>query len=207
MKRRSLFLTVVLTVAVLGEQGCSSKAVVKPAPDSMIRAQVWLEGNSSLQRYYLTAEGLSVQSDLNTGSTLKTLMAVILNRQGRRLVVTLPAKSLKSGDRNMDQNAYAKLKAGDFPDIVFTLGNYVIKAYPESLNTFALMVYGRLKIAGVEKAVVLEPTMTLGIDGIRIYGSQDVSQKDYGISPYSAAFIVTTDDKVVVHYMISVRTK
>jgi hypothetical protein len=203
---RDLFLAVVLAMAA-GEQGCSSKATVKPASNSLIQAQVWLEGNSSLQRYYLTAEGVSVESDLNTGSTLKTLLALILNRQGHRLIVTLPVKSLKSGDHNMDLNAYGKLKSEDFPNIVFTLENYVIKAYPGSLNTFALMVYGRLKIAGVEKAVALEPTMVLGTQGIKLYGSQDVSQKAYGISPYSAALIVTTDDKVVVHYMISLERK
>jgi len=206
MTGKVLWLAAILALGA-GEPGCSSKEPVKPAPDSLIQAQVWLEGNSSLQRYYLTAEGISVQSDLNTGSTLKTLLAVILNRQGHRLVVTLPVKSLKSGDRNMDLNAYEKLKSKDFPDIVFTLGNYEIKAYPGSLNTFALMVYGRLRIGGVEKAVVLEPTMVLGTAGIQIYGSQDVSQKDYGISPYSAAVIMTTDDKVVVHYRISLERK
>jgi hypothetical protein len=207
MKGRDLFLTAVLSALAAGALSCSSKAGIKPDGNSLIQAQVWIEGNSSLQRYYLTAEGVSVQSDFNTGSTPKTLLALILNRQGRRLVVTLPVKSLKSGDHNMDLNAYGKLKSENFPNIVFTLDNYAMKAYPGSLDTFALMVYGRLRIAGIEKAVVLEPTLVLGPGGVNLYGSQDVSQKAYGISPYSAALIVTTDDKVVVHYRVTLEMK
>jgi polyisoprenoid-binding protein YceI len=103
----------------------------------------------------------------------------------------------------MDQNAYEKLKAKDFPDIVFTLDHYVVKAFPGSLNTYGLLVFGKLEIAGVEKDIILEPTLVLGRDGIKIYGSQDVSQKDYGISPYSVAVVMTTDDKIVVHYLIA----
>jgi hypothetical protein len=208
-----LFLAAVLALGLTPGEVVSSpiepsKAKAdKPVPDSMIHAQIWIEGNSSLQRFYLNVEGISVQSDLNTGSTVKTLLAVILNRQGHRLVVTLPVNSLKSGDSNMDSIAHDKLKSKAFPDIVFTLGDYVIKAFPGSLSAYALLVSGQLKIAGVEKAVVLEPTLVLTRDGIKLYGSQDVSQKDYGIAPYSAAVVMTTDDKIVVHYMITLGMK
>jgi hypothetical protein len=180
----------------------------KQALDFMAGTQVWIEGNSSLRRYYLTAEGISAKSDLSTSdSEMRTLLSLILNRKGHQLVVALPVKSLKSGDPNMDQNAYEKLKAKDFPDIVFTMGDYTVKAYPGSLTTYALLVSGKLRIAGVEKDVVLEPTMVLGKDGIRIYGTQDIYQKEYGISPYSVAVVMTTDDKVVVHYMIALGLK
>ena len=201
---------ILLLLAVLGGmgQGCGGAASPKtdsgkPDSDFMAGSQVWIEGNSSLRRYYLTAEGISAKSDLNTSnSKLKTLLSLILKGQGRRLVATLPVRSIRSGDSQMDLVAYEKLKAKDFPEITFTLGDYVVKAYPGSLTTYALLVSGKLRIAGVERDVVLEPTMVLGRDGIKIYGSQDVYQKDYGISPYSQAVVMTTDDKVVVHYMI-----
>jgi hypothetical protein len=179
----------------------------KPAMDFMAGSQVWIEGNSSLHRYYLTAEKNSATSDLNKVSGAKALLALILNRKGHKLVVTFPVKNLKSGDSSMDSNAYEKLKAKDFPDIVFTMGDYAVKAYPGSLNTYALLISGKLRIAGVEKDVVLEPTMVFGPGGIRIYGTQDVYQKDYGISPYSVAVVMTTDNKILVHYMIVLGTK
>lgn len=175
----------------------------KPAMDFMSGSQVWIEGNSSLHRYYLTAEGISAKSDLSTSdSKTKTLLSLVFNHKGQKLMVTFPVKGLKSGDAGMDKNAYEKLKAKDHPDIIFTMGDYVMKAYPGSLTTYALLVSGKLRIAGVERDVVLEPTMVLGKKGIRIYGSQDVYQKDYGISPYSVALVMTTDNKIVVHYMI-----
>jgi hypothetical protein len=179
----------------------------KPARDFMAGSQIWIEGNSSLQRYFLTGGPISAKSDLNGDSKTKALVALILNRKGHKLVVTLPVKSLKSGDPNMDRTAYDKLKAVDFPNITFTLGNYEVRAFPKSLNTYALLVSGKLRVAGVEKDVVLEPTMVLGKNGIRIYGTQDVYQKDYGISPYSVALVMTTDNKVVVHYMIALGPK
>lgn len=172
----------------------------------MSGSQIWIEGNSSLHRYYFTAEGVSAQSDLKTNSGIKVLLDLILHG-GHQLTVTLPVTSLKSGDKGMDQNAYEKLKSKDFPDIVFTLDHYVVKAFPGSLNTYGLLVFGRLKIAGVEKDIILEPTLVFGRDGIKIYGSQDISQKDYGISPYSVAVVMTTDDKIVVHYLIALGSK
>jgi hypothetical protein len=215
MKWRILFLPVVLLA--LGSVGAlaagpsmepSKSKPGKPAPDFMAGTKVWIEGNSSLHRYFLTVERVSARSDLSTSaSKTKTLLALILNRKGHKLVVTLPVKSLKSGDPNMDLNAYEKLKAKDFPDIVFTLSDYEVKAYPGSRSTYSLLVSGKLRIAGVEKDVVLEPTMVLGRGGIKIYGSQDVYQKDYGISPYSVALVMTSDDKVVVHYMVALGLK
>ncbi len=172
-------------------------------PDFLRGSQVWVEGNSSLHRYYLNVEGISAQTDLeSSGSLAKALLSMVLGHKGHKLVVTLPVRELKSGNRGMDQIAHEKLREGRFPNVVFTLGDYVIKAFPGSLTTYALLVSGKLSIAGVEKDVVLEPTMVLGRDGIRIYGSQDVFQKDYGISPYSVAVVMTTDNKIVVHYMI-----
>ncbi len=102
----------------------------KPDADFIAGSQLWLEGNSSLRRYYLTAEKITAKSDLKGDSETKVLWALILNRKGHKLMVTLPVKNLKSGDPNMDQAAYDKLKAKDFPDIVFTLGDYEMKALP-----------------------------------------------------------------------------
>lgn len=198
--------------AVLGVSGLlwatsswnSKPETSKPARDFMAGSQIWIEGNSSLRRYYFTVENISAKSDLNTSnSKLETLLALILNRKDHKLVLTMPVKNMKSGNAEMDRNAHEKLKSGKYPDIVFTLDHYAVKAYPGSLTTYALLVSGKMAIAGVEKDVVLEPTMVMGKEGIKIYGSQDIYQKDYGISPYSVAVIMTTDNKIVVHYMIA----
>jgi hypothetical protein len=208
MKWRVLILLVALgflgPVWTSGSTAEASKAKSgKSAKDFMAGSRLWIEGNSSVRRYYLTAGKITAKSDLNGISETKALIDLILNRKGQKLVVTLPVEKLKSGDPNMDQEAYGKLKSKEFPDIVFDLGDYVVKAYPHSLTTYALLVSGKLRIAGVEKDVVLEPTMVIGRNGIRIYGTQDIYQKDYGISPYSVALVMTTDEKVVVHYMIA----
>lgn len=42
---------------------------------------------------------------------------------------------------------------------------------------------------------------------IKIVENQDVHQEDRGISPYSVASAMTTDNKIVVHYMIALGLK
>jgi hypothetical protein len=208
MKRWILILSGILGVGgllwVASDHLKNSKAETAQAkPDFMAGSQLWIEGNSSLKRYSLTLDNFSAKSDLNTSdSSMETLLALILNRQSHKLIVTLPVKGLKSGDSRMDSIAYGKLKAEEFPDIVFKLENYVVKPFPGSLFNYALLVTGTLTIAGVEREVVLDPIMVLGKDGINLYGSQDVFQKDFGITPYSLAVVVTTDNKIVVHYLI-----
>src|SRR5580692_397119 len=160
MKRLILVFSAVLGLIGPGWTWGSSRDIPKsgkPARDFMAGSQLWVEGNSSLRRFSLSAEKITAKGDLRGDSETKVLLNLILNRKGHKLVVTLPVKSLKSGDPNMDQTAYDKLKARDFPDIVFVLGDYVVKAYPNSLTTYALLVSGKLRIAGVEKDIVLEP--------------------------------------------------
>lgn len=180
----------------------------KAPRDFMAGSQVWIEGNSSLHRYYFTVENISAKSDLTPSDLkLENLLAFILRRKGCQLTVTVPVKNMKSGNSELDRNAYEKLEAGKYPNILFRMENYVVKAFPGSLTTYALLVSGKLAIAGVEREVVLEPTLVVGKDGVKIYGSQDIYQKDYGISPYSVAVVMTTDNKVVVHYMIALGLK
>ncbi len=200
MKRWILVAAIALVIG-LGATVLTVK-LSKPTVDLKDGAAIWIEGNSSLKRFYLNATRVSIENEMdNSDSKLKTLTSLILNKKGRKLTVNIPVEGLKSGDPNMDQSAYEKLKFKNFPDIVFTMGDYVVKAYPGSHTTYALLVSGKLKIAGVEREVVLEPTMVIGLGGIKIYGSQDVYQKDYGIAPYSVALVMTADNKIVVHYM------
>lgn len=208
MKKWILTFTAVFGLS--GLSGASGLPVEAPVPgqgkavrDFLSGSQVWIEGNSSLHRYYFTVEDISAKSDLNTSdSKLETLISLILNRKDHKLTVTIPVKNMKSDNAEMDKNAYGKLEAVKYPDIVFALGDYVVKPFPGSLTTYGLLVSGKLTIAGVQRDVLLEPTMVIGKDGIRIYGTQDIYQKDYGISPYSVAVVMTTDNKIVVHYMI-----
>jgi hypothetical protein len=201
-KKRVLFAAIILALG-LGAVVLAVK-LAGPTVDLRDGATIWAEGNSSLRRYYLTATRISVASEMDTSdSKWNTLSSLILNRKGRKLTVKIPVDGLKSGDQGMDQIAYEKLKFKEFPDIVFTLNDYVVKAYPGSLTTYAILASGKIKIAGVEKDIDLEATMVVGLGGIKVYGNQDVYQKDYGISPYSVAVIMTTDNKIVVHYMIA----
>jgi polyisoprenoid-binding protein YceI len=202
MKKRISFGAIVLVLG-FGTVFLAVK-LAKPTLDLRAGTMIWMEGNSTIQRYYLTATRVSVESEMDkSDSKFKTLASLILNRKGRKLTVKVPVEGLKTGDEGMDRIVCEKLKSKEFPDIVYTLNDYTVRAYPGSVTTYAILAPGKIKIAGVEKDIVLEATMVVGLGGIKIYGNQDIFQKDFSISPYSLAVVLTTDNKIVVHYMIS----
>jgi polyisoprenoid-binding protein YceI len=175
----------------------------KPALNFKPGTELWLEGNSTLHRFYFTATQVSASSEVDTSDTsAKTLLSQILKKKIHRLVVTVPVEGLKSGEEGMDKNAYGCLKSKDFPDIVFRMEEYEVKAFPGNPDAYAILAKGKMKIAGQEKDIVLDATMINGPDGIVIYGNQDILQKDYGIAPFSMAIVMTVDNKIVVHYAV-----
>ncbi len=192
--------TVPLTTPVSGPQDPHSG---KPALDFKAGTTLWLEGNSTLHRFYFTATQVSAASEVDSDAAGSSLVDLILKKKIHNLTVTVPVEGLKSGEDGMDKNAYGCLRAKDFPDIVFRMNNYTVKAFPGEPNTYAILAWGKMKIGGQERDVTLDATLINGPEGAVLYGNQDILQKDYGISPYSMALVMSVDNKIVVHYRVN----
>lgn len=175
----------------------------KPALDFKAGSELWLEGNSTLHRFYFNATQVSATSEVDKSDPKdKTLLSLILHRKIHNLTVTVPIAGLKSGEDGMDKNAANTLKAKDFPDIVFKMNDYVVKPFPATPGAYALLAQGKMKIAGQERDIILDATLLNGPEGLVLYGNQDILQKDYGVSPYSMALVMSVDNKIVVHYVV-----
>lgn len=192
-----------VTLETTPVSGPSQSDSGKPALNFKAGTELWFEGNSTLHRFYFTATQVTATSEVDKSNPKdKTLLSLILNRRIHNLTITIPIDGLKSGEDGMDKNAYNCLKAKDNPDILFKMNDYVVKPFPGSPDTYALLAQGKIKIAGQEKDIVLNATLVNGPDGLVLYGNQDIFQKDFGISPYSVALVMNVDNKIVVHYVI-----
>jgi polyisoprenoid-binding protein YceI len=221
MRKLILFMALVTAIGVRAlaegekEEGKPTHTVVtvtspegKSGVDLKEGTSIWLEGNSTLHRFYFTVTQAQVSSEIDPAEVKSgDLLSLIKGKKIHNFTVTIPVESLKSGEEGMDKNAYQTLKDKDCPNIVFRMDDLALKAFPENPKAYALLAKGKLRIGGQERDVVLDATLLQGANGITIYGNQDILQKDYGISPYSAALVMTTDNKIVVHYSIALGLK
>lgn len=100
--------------------------------------------------------------------------------------VSLQAESLKSGKGGMDKNAYKALKTDDYETIQFVLnavkGNQIL---------------GTLVLAGVEKPVTFNGSVTQETNKVTVSGSTEFLLTDFKIDPPKALMgTVKTGDKV-----------
>jgi polyisoprenoid-binding protein YceI len=170
-------------------------------------SEVWIEGNSTLHRFYLSATKVFVSSQVHLASHPESLLTLIEKNQIHNLKITIPVQGLTSGEKGLDQNAYKTMKAAKHPNIVFRLNNYLLTPFPDHPNTYGLLAQGNLKIAGHTRSITLHATLVYHPTGITIYGCQTVRQKDYGITPFSMVLFLTTSNKIIVHYLIRLKMK
>lgn len=134
---------------------------------------------------------LEGDSTLHPYSSTTTVMVVAGDASG--FTLTVPIKELKSGKGGLDKNLRKHLKE----DVVFTM----IKAEPP-------LYKGTLKVAGVEKDVVLEPKVEKTEKMYRVTGSHELKMSDFGIKPPTMMMgAIKTADKVVVKFDVKLEDR
>lgn len=119
------------------------------------------------------------------------------------LSITIPVKTLKSGKSKMDNNAYAALKADDYPTIRFAL-KQVNSITPQG-DEYLVNASGNLTIAGNTKPITLKTYGDIASNGlISFRGSTSFKMSEYGVEPPSVMWgTVTTGDEVTIKYNVS----
>jgi polyisoprenoid-binding protein YceI len=108
----------------------------------------------------------------------------------------MAAGTLSSPREGLDKNMYKALKVKEFPDITFSLIRFEGGADPG-----ALRAKGVLKIAGVEREVILDLKTTRDDLKFRVTGTLTLLMTDYGIAPPKAMLgVLKTDPKVIVTF-------
>ena len=108
--------------------------------------------------------------------------------------IAVPAATLSSPKEGLDKNMHKALKVEKFPDITFKLAR--LEGASGSLRGV-----GTLRIAGVEREVVLPLTIEQRGNTLAVKGKLPLLMTDYGIKPPTALLgMLKTDPKVTVTF-------
>ena len=113
--------------------------------------------------------------------------------------IAIPTVSLSAPKKDLDKNMHKAMKAEQHPDVVFRLSrieNGADAAHPRAL--------GVLRIAGVEKEIVLPLVVVREGDALKVSGELPLLMTDYGVVPPKAMMgMLRTDPKVSVKFDVS----
>lgn len=163
-------------------------------------SRLWLEGSSNVRDWTCKATTMDASIEINSdGSGRQPLEA----RAVRGVVVRVPVRSLKCGDRHMEAEMYRALKAPKPPAESFIMANFD-KLPDTGAGLRTVDVTGRLMIAGVERTVKMSVLSDRLSDGThRARGTVPILMTDFGIKPPRPwRGILKTRDKVLIQFEI-----
>lgn len=109
--------------------------------------------------------------------------------------IAIPAATLTSPREGLDKNMHKALKVQEFPDITYRLVRL------EAGQAGAMKGIGMLRIAGVEREVVLVLKTQRNTSSLSVTGTVDLLMTDYGITPPKAMLgMLKTDPKVTITF-------
>ena len=153
-----------------------SKMTVRP------ESKVTLAGSSNVHDWACNSSTLNATIELDSNYATKPLSSIA--RPITKVVVNIPVKTLKCGHGKMDDNMYKALKADEFPEIRYVLGEYEVNATETSADKFSALTTGEITVAG--KTI----TTKIPITAIRKEGGSMIGEgtarlliSDFGIKP------------------------
>ena len=168
-------------------------------------SKLWLTGSSTVHDYSSQASSLEVAfrcdpalwpADATGGDAIEGLIRA---KGVTTIDVVVSVTGLKSGKDGLDRNMYKALLAPQHPEIRFTMAGYAIGAVSDSAGT-AIDARGTLKVAGVEREILMSATARREGDAVRLRCDVPLLMTQFGIKPPKMMLgAIRTSDKVVVH--------
>ena len=179
--RKTLLTIVALATAATsaGAQGASAiRLRLLPGTELSIA------GTSNVHDFHCKTNKINAYIDVDPGYT-KDLTKV--SRPIVSVLVNIAVKSLSCGNRKMDENMYATLKADQNQLIKYRLSGYDI--LNGSATAFAAKTNGTLTILGKNKTVAMKIDATRFAEGkANAQGEETLLMSDFGIQPPSFMF-------------------
>ena len=188
---------VVVAAAAMTANAQSARATLAPA------SKVWIEGTSNVHDWKSEASVVNAEIELDAAG-----LAAAPAKLVKKVTVTIPVKSLKSGHGKMDENLQKALKADKNPDIVYQLTSIEALA-GEDKDAFTLRAAGTLSLAGVENAVTMDIAATRQSDGtIKAIATVPLRMTAFGVKPPTAMLgTIRCGDEVKVKFALVVGQK
>jgi polyisoprenoid-binding protein YceI len=143
-----------------------------------------ISGTSNVHDFHCKTNKINAYIDVDPGYT-KDLTKV--TRPIVSVVVNIAVKSLSCGNKKMDENMYATLKADENQLIKYRLSGYDV--LNGSATAFAAKTNGTLTILGKDKIVAMKVDATRLAEGkATAEGEETLLMSDFGIKPPSFMF-------------------
>jgi hypothetical protein len=166
-------------------------------------SQVWIEGSSNVTDWRCKAMAFDARVELLPTSDREDITAAL-----RAINVSVAVRDLKCGNRKMEHDLYAALRATDPTTPAYIRGRFDVIA--DSVNGNNLSTRGPLVVAGIERTVNVPVVTNLETDGaIRARGAVRMLMTDFGIKPPVGLFgLIRSRNEITVKFdlMVSSRT-
>lgn len=199
MKRRFSFGWVTAAILLAGSWPAAPTIAAADAPLAVQSGKVTIAGTSNIHEYSASTTSVRIVSvKLGESATPADLRDNPLKPGAiQAFEIAIAASTLTSGKDGLDKNMWKALKAGECPDITFTLTRFDLTGEPAG----AAKAIGLLRIAGVEREVALQITTKPGDGTLAIQGHLDLLMTDYGVKPPVAMMgMLKTDPKVTISF-------
>jgi len=161
-----------------GGQG-GQERVMTVRPESRVR----LDGSSNVADWACRSEAFEATVAVDTAVAR---VPAALTRPVRRVSVRIPVRSLKCGNRRMNEDLYRTLRAAEFPDIQYVLAGYRVNPVLTMPGRFAATTWGDITVAGVTRRVEVPVTADRREGGARGMGRVRLRMTDFGVKPPTA---------------------
>jgi polyisoprenoid-binding protein YceI len=160
-------------------------------------SEVKIDGTSNIHDWTVKGQIISGSMEVSPAfdKDLKTLAPP------PKVDVTIPVRSLKSGNKKMDEVMQEHMNIKDHPSIKYSLTGMTLKSEPKTPNGPAEFTStGDLTISGTKKSIEMPVTIER-VDGgnLKVKGNITLKMTDFGIKPPAPALamgLIKTGDEV-----------
>jgi hypothetical protein len=145
------------------------------------------KGESSQHDWDATYSKMSLETEFALNSAPKDA-AVLFNEspQMKKFILTLDVDDVnttKSPGFMFKRYYFESMKQGEFKTIVFAASKYSALPDKSDKNRYIVSMTGTLKIAGVEKSIVIDLIAAVSEKTVTISGAKVIDMTDFGIKP------------------------
>jgi polyisoprenoid-binding protein YceI len=189
IKNTAFLMTLILPAMLIVEQHIP--LTIQPS------SAIVLKGTSTLHNF--ECKSTAIQGTIAMDSTMRSFSSI---------EVTIPVKTILSGNTSMDDNMYEALKEKENPDIKFALMHSdSTKKHNVILPDSTFQLHGTLSIAGKEQPVDLQVKIIKDENGIvTVRGDKKLLMTDYGVKPPTFMLgVLRTGNEVSVEFEVALK--
>ena len=194
------FVAFVAGVALLAPFAWPDQTPVYTSAGGSVR----VNGTSTLHNWTVTGRQIdgtiAFRAAVPAGASKQQIRQALLADPTAAAQLQIPARTLRSGNKDMEASMFHALKADEHPQITYKLGGVQVAGGGSGGTTVPLRATGELTIAGTTRALDMPLTIeVLDEERLKLSARTAIKMSDYKVErPKALAGLITAGDKVNV---------